>query len=147
MIVDILGLTLVSALVGESKVVSVIFFAIGIGLICALYELNVKKRLVLERKWLLVIESGSVICFTSAFIGDMSDWLVVITALGACGIMIVYNQTQKSTTSAFFFMSSLACMLVPICLTLNVLRLILFCTAGIAFFGALFIRKVEPVYK
>lgn len=147
MIEDFLGIIMVSALIGKLRLSSVMFFSIGIGLICAIYEVNIKRKMAFEKKVLVLIEGVSVICFSVACIGEMDDWLVAIVALGACGILIGYNLKQKTKASAPVFVISLASMMTPICLALDLVRSIIFSLAGIVFFGLLIIKRNCPVYR
>lgn len=147
MIEDFLGIIMVSTLIGKLRLSSVMFFSIGIGLICALYEVNIKRKMAFEKKVLVLIEGASVICFSAACIGEMDDWSVAIVALGACGILIGYNLKQKTKASAPVFVISLASMMTPICLALDLVRSIIFSLAGIVFFGLLIIKRNCPVYR
>lgn len=147
MIEDCLGFIVVFTLIGEFRLSSVMLFSIGIGLICALYEVNIKRKIAFEKKVLVLIEGASVICFSVACIGEMDDWSVAIVALGACGILIGYNLKQKTKASVPVFVISLVSMMTPICLALDLVRSIIFSLAGIVFFGLLIIKRNCPVYR
>lgn len=147
MIEDCLGFIVVFTLIGEFRLSSVMLFSIGIGLICALYEVNIKRKIAFEKKVLVLIEGASVICFSVACIGEMDDWSVAIVALGACGILIGYNLKQKTKVSVPVFVISLVSMMTPICLALDLVRSIIFSLAGIVFFGLLIIKRNCPVYR
>lgn len=147
MIEDCLGFIVVFTLIGEFRLSSVMLFSIGIGLICALYEVNIKRKIAFEKKVLVLIEGASVICFSVACIGEMDDWSVAIVALGACGILIGYNLKQKTKASVPVFVISLVSMMTPICLALDLVRSIIFSLAGIVFFGLLIIKRNCSVYR
>jgi len=147
MIEDFLGIIMVSTLIGKLRLSSVMFFSIGIGLICAIYEVNIKRKMAFEKKVLVLIEGASVICFSVACIGEMDDWLVAIVALGACGILIGYNLKQKTKVSVPFFVISLAGLMTSICSALDPVRIIIFSLLGTVFFGLLIIKRNCPVYK
>lgn len=144
---DCLGFIVVFTLIGEFRLSSVMLFSIGIGLICALYEVNIKRKIAFEKKVLVLIEGASVICFSVACIGEMDDWSVAIVALGACGVLIGYNLKQKTKASVPVFVISLVSMMTPICLALDLVRSIIFSLAGIVFFGLLIIKRNCPVYR
>lgn len=59
MIEDCLGFIVVFTLIGEFRLSSVMLFSIGIGLICALYEVNIKRKIAFEKKsWFLLKEQA-----------------------------------------------------------------------------------------
>ena len=70
MIVDIFGIAIVCCLIDQTSKISVIFMAVSIGILCALYEINIRRKLKIKKKLLLLFEVICVLGYSLALLGE-----------------------------------------------------------------------------
>ena len=70
MIIDIFGIAIVCCLIDQTSKISVIFMAVSIGILCALYEINIRRKLKIKKTQLLLFEVICVLGYSLSLLGE-----------------------------------------------------------------------------
>lgn len=146
MIIDIFGIAIVCCLIDQTSKISVIFMAVSIGILCALYEINIRRKLKIKKTQLLLFEVICVLGYSLSLLGENYSIYFLLSALGIVGVLISYNiKMMNFRTSMILLFVSVVCAIVPFILVLNWLRAVIFAISFIIVTFTLYYKQHEGV--
>ena len=146
MIIDIFGIAIVCCLIDQTSKISVIFMAVSIGILCALYEINIRRKLKIKKTQLLLFEVICVLGYSLSLLGENYSIYFLLSALGIVGVLISYNiKMMNLRTSMILLFVSVVCAIVPFILVLNWLRAVIFAISFIIVTFTLYYKQHEGV--
>ncbi len=146
MIIDIFGIAIVCCLIDQTSKISVIFMAVSIGILCALYEINIRRKLKIKKTRLLLFEVICVLGYSLSLLGENYSIYFFLSALGIVGVLISYNiKMMNLRISIILLFGSVVCVIFPFILVLNWLRAVIFAISFIIVTFILYYKQHEGV--
>ena len=146
MIVDIFGIAIVCCLIGQVANVSVLFMAVSMGIVCALYEINIHRRLKVKKNLLLMCEVICVLGYSLSLLGGKSDTYVLLSAVGIAGVLVSYNiKSRNIQISTILLLIASVCAIIPFVFVLNWLRTIIFAISFVTMALTMYFKQHDSV--
>lgn len=139
--VEIIGIILVCILINTVKLISVIFFGIGIGILGAI-DLILQNKIPINKVVLIALQALSAIFISLSLLNEVPVLFVFFIAFGVYMFYSLYNLKKANKISAIILLV-VACFLIAIAFynVLNIFRFLVFTICIIGYFCLIYLKK------
>ena len=139
--VEIIGIVLVCILINTVKLISVIFFGVGISILGAIDFIS-QNRIPINKVVLLALQSLSTIFISLSLLNEVPAFFVFLIAVGTCMFYSLYNLKTVNKISGIILLV-VACFFIDIAFfnVLNIFRFFVFTIGIIGYFCFIYLKK------
>lgn len=139
--VELFGIIMICALINSVKLVSVLFFSAGIGLLCAIDYIS-KNEIKVNKPVLLTLETASTILISLSLLNEVPVYNVFLVLTGICMFYCLYNLKNGNKISTILLLL-VSCTFVSISFyrVLNIFSFIIFLIGLVSCFCSIYIKK------
>lgn len=145
--VELIGIVLVCMLINAVKLVLVIYFSIGIGILGAIDYIS-QNKIPINKFILLILQIASTIMISLPLLNEGPVYSVFLLLLGMCMYYILYNLKNSNNVSRSILLI-VTCVLINVAFfnLLDSFRFIVFAVCTLVYFGLIYIKKPCSTYS
>lgn len=139
--IEVFGIILVCILIDSFKLMSIIYFSIGIGIIGAIDYIS-QKKIPIKKSVYYGLQISSIVFISLSLLNEASIYSVLFVILGMSIFYYLYN-VKKANKIGMLLLLLVACFFIDIAFyqVLSIVRFLLFTICTIAYFAFIYLKK------